>query len=176
MRIIIRPHIFPLRFLAGQPPPLRRRLSVSSPLSEKNRIYNSIRTPEELSTLLLLSASSHRPLITLWSASWCSTCATVKPILKELIEDEGVGEAEGGVGYSEVELDSVLISDLGVKYMINSMPTLLAFSRQEAQLETKLTKPEQMKDKKFLRQWLETEAKRGGAGGAGGSLFGGWFR
>jgi hypothetical protein len=42
----------------------------------------------------------------------------VKPILKELIEDEGVGEAEGGIGYTEVELDSVLISDLGVKYMV----------------------------------------------------------
>ena len=55
------------------------------------------------------------------------------------------------------------------------MPTLLAFSREEAQLETKLTRPEHMKDKKFLRQWLETEARRGGAGGAGGSLFGGWF-
>lgn len=80
-----------------------------------------IRTPEELSTLLLLSASSNRPLITLWSASWCSTCAAVKPILRELIEDEGVGEAEGGIGYSEVELDSVLISDLGVKYMVMTL-------------------------------------------------------
>lgn len=55
------------------------------------------------------------------------------------------------------------------------MPTLLAFSREEAQLETKLTRPEHMKDKKFLRQWLEIEARRGSAGGAGGSLFGGWF-
>lgn len=55
------------------------------------------------------------------------------------------------------------------------MPTLLAFSRQEAQLETKLTRPENMKDKKSLRQWLETEARGGGASGASGSLFGGWF-
>lgn len=104
-------------------------------------------------------------------------CAAVKPILRELIEDEGVGEAEGGIGYSEVELDSVLISDLGVKYMINSMPTLLAFSRQEAQLGTKLTRPENMKDKKFLRQWLETEVRGGSASasGASGSLFGGRF-
>jgi len=49
------------------------------------------------------------------------TCAAVKPILRELIEDEGVGEAEGGIGYSEVELDSVLISDLGVKYMVMTL-------------------------------------------------------
>lgn len=172
---ILPPHTLPLRFVAGRSLAWRKSFSSSSPLSNKNRIYNSIRTPEELSTLLLLSASSNRPLITLWSASWCSTCAAVKPILRELIEDEGVGEAEGGIGYSEVELDSVLISNLGVKYMINSMPALLAFSRQEAQLGTKLTRPEHMKDKKFLRQWLETEARRGDAGGAGGSLFGGWF-
>ena len=55
------------------------------------------------------------------------------------------------------------------------MPTLLAFSREEAQLGTKLTRPENMKDKKSLRQWLETEARGGGASGASGSLFGGWF-
>ncbi|OCK83434.1 hypothetical protein K432DRAFT_322308 [Lepidopterella palustris CBS 459.81] len=172
---ILRPQTFPSRHIFQTSLFLRRRFSGSSPLSAKNRIYNNIRTPDELHTLLLLSASSNKPLITLWSASWCSTCATVKPILKELIEDEGVGEAEGGVGYSEVELDSVLIGDLGVTYMINSMPTLLAFSRQEAQLETKLTRPEQMKDRQFLRQWLETEARRGGAGRAGGSLFGALF-
>jgi len=57
------------------------------------------------------------------------------------------------------------------------MPTLLAFSRQEARLGTKLTRPESMKDKKSLRQWLETEARGGSASGSGasGSLFGGWF-
>ena len=55
------------------------------------------------------------------------------------------------------------------------MPTLLAFSRQEAQLGTKLTRPENMKDKKSLRQWLETEARGGGASGASGSLLGDWF-
>ena len=59
---------------------------------------------------------------------------------------------------------------------ITSMPTLLAFSRQEAQLETKLTRPEQMKDKEFLREWLLNEARRGGRkGGSGGSLFGGLY-
>ena len=47
------------------------------------------------------------------------------------------------------------------------MPTLLSFDRQEPQIETKITRPEQMKNKEFLRNWLETEAKRHGAGGAG---------
>jgi hypothetical protein len=59
---------------------------------------------------------------------------------------------------------------------ITSMPTLLAFSRQEAQLETKFTRPEHMRNREYLREWLLTEARRGGrAGGAGGSLLGGLF-
>lgn len=66
--------------------------------------------------------------------------------------------------------------DLTLGAQITSMPTLLAFSRQEAQFETRLTRPEQMKNKNFLREWLLNEAKRGGrAGGGGGSLFGGLF-
>lgn len=38
--------------------------------------------------------------------------------MKSLIEQEKVGEAEGGLGFAEVELDSTLIGDLGVKYMV----------------------------------------------------------
>jgi len=53
------------------------------------------------------------------------------------------------------------------------MPTLLAFSRQEAQFDTRLTKPDDMRNEDFLREWLINEAKRGGRmGGGGGSLFG----
>ena len=35
-----------------------------------------------------------------------------------MIEEEHVGEEEGGLGFAEVELDSTLIGDLGVKYMV----------------------------------------------------------
>lgn len=60
-----------------------------------------------------------------------------------------------------------------IKLQIASMPTLLAFSRQEAQFDTKLTKPDDMRNEDFLREWLLNEAKRGGRmGGGGGSLFG----
>ena len=58
------------------------------------------------------------------------------------------------------------------------MPTLLSFSRQEAQLGTKVTSVDEMKDREFLRLWIQDEAQRGGAGGAGGGnggLFGGLF-
>ncbi|KAF2494034.1 hypothetical protein BU16DRAFT_428785, partial [Lophium mytilinum] len=139
-----------------------RAFTTSPAALAKNRLYANIRRPDELHTLLLLSASSNVPLITLWSASWCSACAAVRPVLKELLETEGVGEAQGGLGFAEVELDSVEIGTLGVDYMINSMPTLLAFSRGEAQVETKLTRPEEMKDRERLREWLEGEARRGG--------------
>ena len=58
---------------------------------------------------------------------------------------------------------------------ITSIPTMLAFSRQEAQLQTRLTNLEEMKDKDFLRLWIEDEAMRGASGGKGGGLFGGLF-
>ena len=64
---------------------------------------------------------------------------------------------------------------------INDIPTLLAFSRGEPQLETKVTKLANLKDRHYLENWLKEEANRGGAGGSGGnnwfsSLFGGQSR
>ncbi|KAG9583189.1 hypothetical protein KCU77_g12845, partial [Aureobasidium melanogenum] len=138
----------------------------------KNRLYNSVRYEDEFETLNLLSASSRIPLITLWSASWCPSCKVISPLLRELIK-EGVGEAQGGVSYAEIELDSPTLGGLAMRYQVNSLPTLLAFDRQEAQLETKVHKVEDMKNRQFLINWIETEAKRHGEGGAGGgSLFG----
>ncbi|KAJ9644619.1 hypothetical protein H2199_003582 [Coniosporium tulheliwenetii] len=134
-----------------------------------------IRTPDELHTLNLASTHSSRPLLTLWTASWCPSCGEVAPILRELVEEEGVGEQEGGVGYAEVELDAMTIGDMGVRFMINSIPTLLAFSRAEPQMETQVTRLEDLKNREFLRTWIRKEASRRGEGGAGGSLFGGWF-
>ncbi|KAK3202768.1 hypothetical protein GRF29_154g636644 [Pseudopithomyces chartarum] len=154
----------------------RSFLTGSPARSHSNRIFDNVRTPNDLHTLTMLSAADNRPLITLWSASWCTTCQAVKPLVKGMIEEEHVGEEEGGLGFAEVELDSTLIGDLGLKYMITSMPTLLAFSRQEAQFETRMTKPDLMRNKEQLREWLLTEARRGGrAGGGGGGLFGGIF-
>ena len=91
--------------------------------------------------------------------------------LRTLIEDEGVGEKEGGVEFTEVELDSPTIEDLQQIYAISDIPTLQAFSRQEPQNETRVTRLDELKDEKFLREWLEKEAGRGGMGGAGGSLW-----
>jgi len=62
-------------------------------------------------------------------------------------------------------------------YMITSMPTLLSFDRGEAQTYTKVTDPKLMGDREWLKEWIRTEAGRGGSGGAGlnagGGIFGG---
>lgn len=68
--------------------------------------------------MLLLSASNRVPFITLWTASWCPSCRTVSPLLKELIEQDRIGEEEGGVSYAEVEIDSPDIGDLPMRYMV----------------------------------------------------------
>jgi hypothetical protein len=54
---------------------------------------------------------------------------------------------------------------------INSIPTLLAFSRGEPQFRTKITKEVDIQDIQGIRLWIRKEAGRRGQGGAGGSLF-----
>jgi len=94
-----------------------------------------------------------------------------KSIAKDLVEEEGVGEAEGGIGYVEIEMDAPTIDALDVEYGINSIPTILAFSRGEPQFKTRITKVADIQNKEFLRTWIQNEAGRGGQGGAGGNLF-----
>ncbi|EMC96573.1 hypothetical protein BAUCODRAFT_60312, partial [Baudoinia panamericana UAMH 10762] len=152
-----------------------RRFSTRPPLL-KNRVYpTSVRREEELETLTLMSASSRVPLITLWTTNWCTSCKAVSPLLRELIEKEGVGEEQGSVSFVEVEADSPDLGGIGgmaLRYGINSIPTLLAFDRQEPQIETKVSKLGDLKDKNFLRTWLEKEASRHGRGGGGGTFSG----
>jgi hypothetical protein len=101
-------------------------------------------------------------------------------LLQELIFS-GIGEAEGGVSFAEIEFDSqdIMESGLAMTYMITSMPTLLGFDRGEAQTGTKVTDPKLIRDREWLKEWIRTEARRGGDGGAGlnsgSGLFGGLF-
>lgn len=91
----------------------------------------------------------------------------------------GVGEAEGGLAYCEVEYDApdVMGEGLGMDYMITSIPTLLSFDAQEAQTQTKVVDARKLADRRFLEEWLRNEARRhGGRGGGGGSLLGGLFK
>ncbi|KAH6992415.1 hypothetical protein EDB82DRAFT_142968 [Fusarium venenatum] len=141
---------------------LIQRVSISSstPRQAKNQIYAPIRNNDSFSTYLSLSTSSRTPLLTFWSASWCSTCKAVSPLLHDLVES-GVGEEEGGVSLATVDI-----------------PTLLSFDGGEAQTATKLSDARKLADRDFLKEWIRTEARRhGGRGGGGGgsSLFGGLF-
>lgn len=163
-------------------PPLRACFSSTSSHQHeaKNRVYSSVRNEDQFRTYVALSSSSRKPLITLWTTSWCSTCHQLSPLLRQLVES-GVGEAEGGVGYCEVEYDApdVMGAGLGLSYMITSVPTLLSFDAGEAQVETKVADGNKLKDRNFLEEWIRTEARRhggrGGGGGGGGSIFGGLF-
>ncbi|KAI1652601.1 hypothetical protein F4813DRAFT_383913 [Daldinia decipiens] len=159
-----------------------RTFSLSHHLNAANQIYSSVRQPDNFHTYQLLSSSSRTPLITLWTTSWCSTCHVVAPLIKSAIES-GVGEAEGGVGYCEVEYDApdVMSSSLGMDFMITSIPTLFSFDAGEAQISTKITDGRKLADRSFLEEWIRNEARRhGGRGGGGGGpgilggLFGSW--
>lgn len=145
----------------------------------KNRIYPArIRNEDELQTLILMSASSRVPLITFWMTTWSRECDEVLPTIKELIESDRVGENKGGVSFVEVETDSPDlggISGIAQRYLINSIPTLLAFDRSEAQMATRVSNLNEMKSRAFLTKWIEKEAARHGSGGGGGGSLGGLF-
>ncbi len=154
-----------------------RPFSSTTRVQAKNRIYpNRIRREDELETLTLMSASTRVPLITFWMATWCQSCKAVLPLIQELIEKDKIGEAQGGISFCQVEMDSPDMGGMAglgmMRYGINSIPTLLAFDRQEPQVETKVSRLDDLKNRDFLIKWIEKEAARQGQGGAGGSLFG----
>lgn len=39
-------------------------------------------------------------------------------------------------------------------------------------METRVNTVNELKNRDFMKEWIQNEARRGGAGGAGGSLFG----
>lgn len=97
-------------------------------------------------------------------------------MIRSIIEAESNQQPDhlksGALNYVEVDLSSPIIGDLGTQYGISSMPTLLSFSRGEPQVDTKVTKLANLKNRDFLLRWLDEERNRGGNAGSGG----GWFR
>ncbi|KAK4102739.1 hypothetical protein N658DRAFT_422947 [Parathielavia hyrcaniae] len=162
-------------------PPSRLRFSTSHNPRAKNQVYSPVRNLDQFHTYTLLSSSSRTPLLTLWTTSWCSTCRIVAPLVQELVES-GVGEPEGGVGYCTIEYDApdVMTANLGLTYMINSVPTLLSFDAGEAHVQAKVTDAGKMADRRFLEEWIRNEARRhgdrgGGGPGGGSNLLGSLF-
>lgn len=153
-----------------------RSFATAPKLQAKNRIYPArVRNEDELQTLVLMSASSRTPLLTLWMTTWSRECDEVSPIIRNLIETDRVGEDKGGVSFVEVEMDSPDlggVSGIAARYLINTIPTLMAFDRSEPQLLTKVSSLEDLRRKDFLTKWIENEAARHGRGGSGGFLSG----
>jgi len=86
-------------------------------LCSANFGIDRIRSEQDFNTLTLLSASIRQPLITFWTASWCPSCRVVRPLIKDALES-GVGEAQGGVGFAEVEVDAPDAKDVGLRYLV----------------------------------------------------------
>ncbi|KAF8467275.1 hypothetical protein BDZ91DRAFT_138890 [Kalaharituber pfeilii] len=87
----------------------------------QNRIYNSIRNHEDFTSILLTSTANNIPLITLWTTTWCSTCRTVVPLIREIIEnkDSRYLSKECKVNFAEVELDAPDMGwGFGARYMV----------------------------------------------------------
>ena len=83
--------------------------------------YHRVRSPSDFDNLILLSSSNRTALVTLWTASWCPSCRIVAPLIRQLIEEEGAGEARGGVGYAEIEFDSSTLGDVAGRYGLTSI-------------------------------------------------------
>jgi thiol-disulfide isomerase/thioredoxin len=118
------------------------------------------------------------PLVTLWTASWCSTCKVVAPLVQSVVES-GVGEAEGGIGYCTVEYDApdIMTGGFGMQYMITSIPSLFSFDAQDVRSHTKVVDAKKLTDRLFLEEWIRNEARQYGnrSGGDNARLFGGLF-
>jgi hypothetical protein len=122
------------------------------------------------------STSFRIPLITLWTASYSPPSRAIGPLVHSLVSN-GVGESSSSsVNYCEVEFDSpdIVESDLGMRYMITSLPTLVTFDRGEIIIDTKVTDVSKLKDETFLIHWIENESRRRGEGTSGGSGTGFW--
>ncbi|KAL1865597.1 hypothetical protein VTK73DRAFT_5136 [Phialemonium thermophilum] len=148
-----------------------RSFSTSRTPQAKNRVFSPVRNLDQFHTYQLLSASSRVPLLTLWTAGWCATCRAVEPLVRRLIEEDRVGEAEGGVAFCTVEYDApdVMAAGLGGQYMITSIPTLLSFDAQEAQMRTRVSDARKLGDRAFVEEWIRAEARRHGNRGGGSS-------
>ena len=55
------------------------------------------------------------------------------------------------------------------------LPTLLVFSQQVPRLESKLADVNELKDRPFMRLWIEQEASNREESGLGGAFIGGMF-
>ncbi|KAF7854099.1 uncharacterized protein EAF02_011717 [Botrytis sinoallii] len=143
----------------------RRPFASTASKKDQNRIYSAVRYPHDLATYISLSTSSSKPLLTLWTTSYCSTCKTISPLLQQILE-AGVGEQEGGVLFAEVEYDApdVMSEGLGVRYMVRSVPRSSGVWRGEVmggEGERLGSREIQDLGREGLEEWVRGAARRG---------------
>ncbi|KAI5778920.1 hypothetical protein EDC01DRAFT_672659 [Geopyxis carbonaria] len=146
--------------------PLQRRFNSSAAAASKARLYDPIENAHDFHTALRLSTTANAPLVTLWTASYCPSCRAVAPTVAAALK-----ETAHGVQFAEVRLDAQGgdMGELGLRHMIRSLPTLLAFHRGEAIEELRMTDAKAMGDRRRVDEWLAEVAEKGRAGGSG------WF-
>ncbi|KAI5797431.1 hypothetical protein DFH27DRAFT_103104 [Peziza echinospora] len=152
--------------------------SSSKSSSSGNRIYNSVRTPEDFNTILLATTGNNIPLITLWTTSYCSTCRQVTPLIRQLLEEHSErhehpsSSGQGPeptptlsksckVAFAEIEMDAPDILPVAGNYVIRSVPTLLAFRRGLPIYEKALTSKHDLTNRERLVSWIEDVALEG---------------
>ena len=145
----------------------------------KNRIYTPIRNPASLHETILLSTSSRVPLITYWTASYCPPCKTISPLLNKILTSTTPPcpvDPENKIKFAEVEFDApdIMGSSVPMDFMVNSLPSLLVFDRGE--VVERVTSVQNMSNERWLREWIEEQAKLKGEGSSGSpGIFGGLF-
>ncbi|KAG0131681.1 hypothetical protein HOY82DRAFT_669886, partial [Tuber indicum] len=125
------PRLQPLKSLLLQARTPRPRTSSfhTSQTHFQPRTYDSVRSIDTFHTLLLTHTASSTPLITYWTTSYCPACRAVKPLLWRAVGDS----SNGKVGLVEVELDAPGdVGELGLRYSIRKVPTILVFVRGES--------------------------------------------
>ncbi|CUS14068.1 unnamed protein product [Tuber aestivum] len=157
--------------------PLHPRISNfhTSQAHSQPRIYDSVRSTGAFHTLLLAHTASSTPLITYWTTSYCPACRVVKPLLWRAVES-----SNGKIGLVEVELDAPGdIRELGLRYSIRKVPTVMVFVRGESVGEWRAEGGDERMKGKVLERFVEEVGREGsnkgwGSGGGGfwGSLFG----
>lgn len=170
-----------------------RPFATTSSLRQRNRVFNSFRTPSQFHDSLRLCSANNTLLLALFTTSTCTPCRTITPLLTSLVETRPRGESDqfSALAFAEVELDSPDMSEgtmmsLGVEWGVTSMPTLIGFGGRRAERVTdRLTDTRMLSDSKRMAAWVDEQMKKGdpfgtsGGGGAGrgvgllGRIFGG---
>lgn len=146
-----------------------RTFSLTPAVLASNRVLDSIRTPPTFHDYLRLCSTNNTLLLTLFTTSACVPCRTITPLLTSLIQSRTAKAQDkfSSLAFTEVELDSPDTSngpmtDLGVMWGVNSIPTLIGFGGRRADIVTeRLHDTKIMADKTRMEEWVDEQMKKG---------------